>query len=75
MYLGDTAADCPEVPESELKTPVQETESKDLVDFKVVFNKKKYDVSFPLDETIAKLKTHIQEITGKKHCFIVIHGL
>lgn len=34
--------------------------------FKVVFNKKKYDVSFPLDSTIAKLKNHLHTIIGKK---------
>lgn len=32
------------------------------VDFKVVFNKKRFDVSFPLDKTIADLKGHLEAI-------------
>lgn len=34
------------------------------VDFKVIFNKQKYDVNFPLDDTVAVLKQHIQSLTG-----------
>lgn len=34
------------------------------IDFKVVYNKQKYDVTFPLDHTVAKLKIHIQTLTG-----------
>lgn len=37
---------------------------KDVI-FKVVFNKKKHDVSFPLDATIAQLKDHLHTIIGK----------
>lgn len=37
---------------------------KETVDFKVVFNKKKYDVIFPLDDTISLLKNHIHTLTG-----------
>ncbi|KAK3091100.1 hypothetical protein FSP39_017109 [Pinctada imbricata] len=36
----------------------------ETVDFKVVFNKQKYDVTFPLDETVANLKVHVQKLTG-----------
>ena len=32
------------------------------VEFKVIFNKKKYDVSFPLDKDVAALKVHLQAI-------------
>lgn len=32
------------------------------VEFKVIFNKKKYDISFPLDGDIGALKTHLQPI-------------
>lgn len=35
-----------------------------MVDFKVVFNKQKYDISFPLDNKVSALKTHIQTLTG-----------
>ncbi|GAB6020405.1 Ubiquitin domain-containing protein ubfd1 [Chamberlinius hualienensis] len=38
--------------------------AKELVDFKVIYNKQKYDVSFPLDDTVATLKQHIQTLTG-----------
>ncbi|KAL3875359.1 hypothetical protein ACJMK2_033315 [Sinanodonta woodiana] len=34
------------------------------VDFKIIFNKQKYDVIFPLDNTVAKLKEHVQDLTG-----------
>lgn len=48
---------------------VQESEcdedAGEKIDFKVVFNKQKYDVTFPLDHTVAKLKIHIQTLTGK----------
>ena len=32
------------------------------VEFKVIFNKKKYDVSFPLDKDVFALKTHLQSV-------------
>jgi uncharacterized protein YkvS len=35
------------------------------VEFKVVFNKKKYDVIFNLDSTIAQLKEHLHTIIGE----------
>lgn len=38
-------------------TAVAEKENKEKVDFKVVFNKKKFDVTFDLDDTI--VMTHI----------------
>lgn len=42
------------------------TDTREKVDFKVIFNKQKYDVTFPTDETVAKLKSHIQTLTGKE---------
>ncbi|XP_061196217.1 ubiquitin domain-containing protein UBFD1-like [Saccostrea echinata] len=36
----------------------------ETVDFKIVYNKQKYDVTFPTNDTIAKLKAHIQTLTG-----------
>ncbi|XP_064609055.1 ubiquitin domain-containing protein UBFD1-like isoform X2 [Liolophura sinensis] len=42
----------------------EEKQSKETIDFKVIFNKQKYDVTFPLDSTIGSLKTHIQTLTG-----------
>jgi hypothetical protein len=37
---------------------------KDSVDFKVIYNKNKYDVNFPLDSTVSQLKQHLQDIIG-----------
>ncbi|KAE8740118.1 hypothetical protein FOCC_FOCC014378 [Frankliniella occidentalis] len=34
------------------------------VDFKVIFSKSKYDITFPLDDTVAQLKEHLEMITG-----------
>lgn len=36
----------------------------EVIEFKVVFNKQKYDVCFPLDETVASLKKHMETLTG-----------
>ena len=36
----------------------------ETVEFKVIFNKQKYDVTFPLDNTVLKLKDHVQTLTG-----------
>ena len=36
----------------------------ETVEFKVIFNKQKHDVTFPLDNTVLKLKDHIQTLTG-----------
>uniref|UniRef100_A0A0B6ZHB9 Ubiquitin-like domain-containing protein n=2 Tax=Arion vulgaris TaxID=1028688 RepID=A0A0B6ZHB9_9EUPU len=34
------------------------------VDFCVIFKKEKHEVSFPVNQTVAKLKTHIEKLTG-----------
>ena len=36
------------------------------VDFKVVWKKNTYDVSFPLDERVNKLKEHINTLCGER---------
>lgn len=43
---------------------VKEDKSKDMemVEFKIVFNKKKYDITFGLDDTVGALKVHLQDI-------------
>lgn len=38
---------------------------KETVSFKVIYNKQKFDVTFPLDDTILSLKAHIQTFTGR----------
>lgn len=35
---------------------------KEHIDFKVIYNKQKIDVNFPLDGTVADLKAHLQNI-------------
>ena len=35
------------------------------VDFKVVWKKNMYDVSFPMDERVDKLKEHIHTLCGE----------
>lgn len=37
---------------------------KETVDFKIIYNKNKYDVTFPLDDTFANLKPQIEKLTG-----------
>ncbi|KAK9502531.1 hypothetical protein O3M35_011299 [Rhynocoris fuscipes] len=37
---------------------------KECIKFVVIHNKNKYDVEFPLDETVAKLKLHLQNLLG-----------
>ena len=34
------------------------------IDFKVVYNKKKFDVSFGSEETVGALKSHLQDVIG-----------
>ena len=50
--------------EKEEKDAEKESESAEVekVDFKVIYNKKKYDVSFALDGDIGALKAHLQPI-------------
>ncbi|KAI8494966.1 ubiquitin domain-containing protein UBFD1-like isoform X1 [Branchiostoma floridae x Branchiostoma belcheri] len=40
------------------------SEPKETIDFKVMWNKKKYDITFPLDDTVEMLKKHIHSLTG-----------
>lgn len=47
------------------------------VDFKVIFSKSKYDITFPLDDTVAQLKDHLEVITGVPRTMqkLMIRGL
>jgi len=38
--------------------------AEDTVNFRVVWKKRNYDITFPLDHKVAKLKEHIQQLTG-----------
>ena len=55
----------------------QTEESSDKVEFKVVFNKKKYDISFGLDDTIGALKVHLADIINVPNTMqkVMIKGL
>ena len=44
------------------ESPVAAEDTVEKVEFKVIFNKKKHDISFPLDENIGALKAHLQPI-------------
>lgn len=41
-----------------------DSDTREMVSFKVVYNKQKHDVTFPLDETVQNLKEHLKSITG-----------
>lgn len=45
-------------------TTANSDETGEKVEFKVIFNKKKYDVTFPLDNDIGALKSHLQPLIG-----------
>jgi len=71
----------PKIAEKECspKAVSEADKSKDLemVDFKVVFNKKKYDMTFGLDDTVGALKVHLQDIISVPSAMqkIMIKGL
>lgn len=41
----------------------------EMVDLKIIWNKNKYDLKIPIDNTGAKLKESIHSLTGKALCF------
>lgn len=54
-------------PAQEEKEDVAQSETDkevETVDFKVIFSKKKYDVTFPLDSDLGALKVHLQPLIG-----------
>jgi hypothetical protein len=38
--------------------------SGERIDFKIVYNKRKYDITFGLDDTVGQLKAHLQDVIG-----------
>lgn len=44
----------------------------ETVDFKVFYKKQKFDVTFPLDNTISSLKDHIQTLTSMSNIILVL---
>ncbi|XP_066992216.1 ubiquitin domain-containing protein UBFD1 isoform X2 [Anabrus simplex] len=57
--------------ESSPKVPTE------FVDFKVIYNKTKYDISFELDNTVGQLKQHLQDVIGVPQSMqkVMIKGL
>ncbi|XP_064641775.1 ubiquitin domain-containing protein UBFD1-like [Lineus longissimus] len=45
------------------EVPKEEEVEKELVEFKIVYKKKPYDVKFPLDDKVSALKAHIEKLT------------
>lgn len=39
---------------------------KEMVELKVVYSRKKHDVTFPLDSTVLSFKQHLEKLTGKQ---------
>jgi hypothetical protein len=61
-----------EAPKVGVEAPKVEVEApKESVDFKVIYNKNKYDVNFLLDGTVGQLKQHLQDIIGISFCLRV----
>lgn len=52
-----------EIKDQSSSTNIEDDEG-EKVDLKVIFNKKKYDVSFPLDNDVGALKSHLQPLIG-----------
>lgn len=54
------------VEEKEKDTTEEEqvNSSRETASFRVVWNKKNYEVTFPVDETVDSLKQHIEKLTG-----------
>lgn len=59
---SDRMSDEEEVEEEKDITP-EKPVSSETVDFKIVFNKTKYDITWHIDKTVLSLKHHIQSLT------------
>lgn len=51
-------------PKNQESTSPSETPPAEEVDFKVIYNKKKYDITFPIDSDVGALKSHLQTLIG-----------
>jgi len=66
------------ISETATETKPEPTSSEtEKIEFKVVFNKKKFDISFDAEETVGALKSHLQDIIGVPSTMqkIMIKGL
>ena len=44
----------------------------EMIEFSVIYNKQKYDITFSLDDTVNSLKNEIEKLTGKLNMQVVI---
>jgi len=60
-----------------IQSESEKVKDMEMVEFKVVFNKKKYDITFGLDDTVGALKVHLQDIISVPSTMqkIMIKGL
>lgn len=56
--------------ESSISNGDEADENQELVDLKIIWNKKKYDLKIAVDSTGAKLKERIHSLTGERMQFI-----
>ena len=77
--VGQTGEECKPTGSSGTETSVSLDEKAnpgnnedkgDKVEFKVIFNKKKYDVAFAEKATIGELKSHLQPLIGMFHKYM-----
>lgn len=52
------------VPEEPAASATDTTDDGETVDFKLIFNKEKFDITFPLGKTVLDLKHHVEKLTG-----------
>ena len=55
---------CEIMDETETPPSGNSSTSGETTDFKMVWNKQNYNVTFELDKTVEDLKKHIEELTG-----------
>ena len=67
--IADAEITCDHISSAESKEVIKEgskleLEDSEIVDFKVVWNKQNFHISFDLEKKMADLKEHIRELTG-----------
>jgi len=78
----EMSGEAPKAPEDSAPTdienvPPESSNSPEMLELKIVFNKKKYDITFDVTETVGALKSHLQDIIGVPSTMqkIMIKGL
>lgn len=67
----------PDIKKTENSAATSKDETKEMIDFKIIYNKRKIDVNFPLDDTVKNLKAHLQDIIAVPQAMqkVMIKGL